>query len=128
MQPATMPHPLQFDAANRLPPPPAAIASVFQRPEVRDTAFRDSTVALGGKTYVGCRFENCTLEITELDFDLLRCTIDDATQVQYRASVRDIARHFDPYFPWANRHAAAFFVLLAGHDGQMPIWFIGKEF
>ena len=102
--------------------------SVFARPEIRNIHYRSQKLVLDGHTYIDCRFENCSLEVQSLNFDLIRCVFDASTEIKYSASVADISQLFDSYYPWANQHFPAFFVPLRNPDNSMTVWFVGKEY
>ena len=108
--------------------PPGQNLSVFSRPEVRDVCYSGQALDLAGHTYIACRFEQCTLDASSFDYDLIDCVVDAATVIHYGAPVANILQLFDAYYPWANRHLSAFFVPLQNVDGSMRVWFIGKEF
>jgi hypothetical protein len=109
-------------------PPPNFYLSVFARPEIKDVCYNSQKLVLDGYTYIGCRFENCSLEVASLNFDLIRCVFDASTEIKYSAAVADISQLFDRYYPWANQHFPAFFVPLQNYDKSMTVWFVGKEF
>ncbi|OIQ85415.1 hypothetical protein GALL_327510 [mine drainage metagenome] len=111
--------------------PPAAaneFLTVFSRPEIRDICYSNQKLVLDGYTYIGCRFDHCTLDASSFNYDLIGCVIDPTTVISYGAPVSNIIQLFDIYYPWANQHLPAFFVPLQNRDGSILLWFIGKEY
>ena len=115
-----------LESARGLPPSPARFAKVFTRAATRNASFRDETVPLHGRAFVNCHFENCTLDASSADYDLIGCTLDARTTITCRAPVAEILAWVSPGFPWANQNLPAFFVPLRRENGAITLWFLGK--
>jgi hypothetical protein len=114
------------EAAGQLPLPPARFLNIFSRPETRNACFRDQKVELDGRVFVNCRFENCVLDISSVNYDLIGCTIAPSTRITCDAPAADLLRFFDAGFPWANQHLPAFFVPHRDASGALTVWFAGR--
>lgn len=103
------------------PPPSNTLASLFARPIVTGLYYNRQKVVLDGYTFTGCRFDNCTLEVSTLNFDLIRCVIDPSTVITYGESLLKVIQLFNGRYPWAYEHFPAFFVPIRNDDGSITI-------
>ena len=98
----------------------SGLASLFQRPEVTGLYYNGTKVVLDGYTFNRCRFDNCTLEISTLNFSLVHCIIDNTTVIEYGAEVAKLIKLFNARFPWAYS-SLPLFVPQKHADGTMSV-------
>lgn len=98
-----------------------ALSNFYARPEVKGIYYNGKKVVLDGYTFNGCRFDNCTLEVTSLNFDLIGCVIDPSTVISYGNSVLKVIQLFNSRYPWAYKNFAIPFVPIRNADGSITI-------
>ncbi len=105
-----------------LPPTPSRglINSLLSRPEVNGLYYNSKKLTLDGYTFIGCRFDNCTLQVSSSNFDLIRCVIDVSTTIVYGASALKIIQLFNSRYPWAYENLKGF-VPTVNADGTITI-------
>lgn len=91
------------------------------RPEVRGLYYNKQTLTLDGYSFIGCRFDNCKLLVSSLNFDLIKCVVDPSTEIAYSSSVLKIIQLFNSRYPWASEHYADYFVPKQNEDGTITI-------
>ncbi|MGP1677064.1 MAG: hypothetical protein ACTS6J_07890 [Burkholderiales bacterium] len=101
-------------------PSPGGLAGLLKRPEVNGLYFNTKTLTLDGYTFIGCRFDNCTLHVTTPNFDLIRCVIDESTTIIYGVAVLRVIQLFNSRYPWAYEHLKGF-VPTRNADGTITI-------
>lgn len=84
------------------------LASLFARPEARGLYYSGQKVTLDGYSFVNCRFDNCVLEVTSTNFDLIQCVIDPSTTITYGSTVMKIIQLFNSRYEWAYQHFPSF--------------------
>ena len=107
-------------AAYQQPHSTPPLSSFFARPEVNNLYYNGKTVVLDGYKFVGCRFDNCNLQVSSTNFDLIKCVIDSSTVVTYGSAVTRIIRLFNSRYPWAYQNLPAFVPIL-NSDGSITI-------
>jgi len=103
------------------PPPSQGLLGLLRRPEVNGLYYNGQKIVLDGYRFIGCRFDNCTLEVSSLNFDLIRCVIDPSTVISYGPSVAKIIQLFNGRYDWASRNFAVPFVPVKNDDGTITI-------
>lgn len=103
------------------PPPPQGLLGLLRRPEVQGLYYNRQKIVLDGYRFIGCRFDNCTLEVSSLNFDLIRCVIDPSTVISYGPSVAKIIQLFNGRYDWASRNFTVPFVPVKNDDGTITI-------
>lgn len=93
---------------------------LLYRPEVSSLYYNNKTITLDGYTFIGCRFDNCKLEVSSTNFDLINCIIDPSTQITYAPSVLKIIRLFMGRYNWAYTQFPQF-VPVINADGTITI-------
>lgn len=99
-----------------LPPIQGSIQDIFgligrpllQNPEVKEVWFNNKTITLDGYTFTGCRFDNCTLNLSSSNFSIVRCYIDDSTQIYYSGEILKVIRLFNRQYDWFYKEAPIF--------------------
>lgn len=84
------------------------ISNVFGRPEVRGLYYNGQRLTLDGYSFVNCRFDNCILEVTSTNFDLIQCVVDPSTRFEYGPMVLKIIQLFNSRYDWAYQHFPQF--------------------
>lgn len=105
------------------PPPPNSglgLANIFVRPEVKGLYYNGQSIALDGYSFIGCRFDNCNLHISSLNFDLIKCVVDQSTTISYGSSVIKVVKLFHSRHPWALQYFPGF-VPTQNADGSITI-------
>ena len=97
------------------------LLGLLSKPEVRNLYYNGKVVVLDGYTFIGCRFDNCKLQVSTTNFDLIDCVIDPSTTIVYGESVTRIIRLFLSRFHWAYEHFNDFFVPKRNANGSMTI-------
>lgn len=97
-----------------------AVTSARQ-PEVRGLYYNTKTVHLDGYRFIECRFDNCTLVVTTLNFEIERCVIDPSCVIQYGNAVAKVIKLFNSRLPWSYDHFPSAFVPTRGLDGSVTI-------
>lgn len=100
--------------------PRYGLAGLLNRPEVKNLYYHNKKVVLDGYTFIGCRFDGCTLEVLSTNFDLINCIIDQSTTISYGASVSKIIKLFNSRYSWAPQHFPGF-VPTQNADGTITI-------
>lgn len=96
------------------------LAGLLQRPEVTGLYYNGRVITLDGYKFVGCRFDNCNLHISSLNFELQRCVIDQSTTITYGAAATKLIQLFNSRFEWAYEHFPGF-VPVRNSDGTISI-------
>jgi hypothetical protein len=102
------------------PPPRGTINSLLDRPEVNGLYYNGKELTLDGYTFIGCRFDNCTLRLSTSNFNLIRCIVDDSTTIIYGTSALKVIQLFNSRYPWAYEHLKGFVPTL-NPDGTITI-------
>lgn len=97
-----------------------SLASMFSRPEVRGLYYNGSVLTLDGYSFIGCRFDNCRLFVTSLNFELVRCVLDSSTTITYGPAAAKLIKLFNSRFDWASAHFPGF-VPTKHPDGTITI-------
>lgn len=92
----------------------------FGRPEVKGLYYNGQTLTLDGYSFVNCRFDNCVLDITSTNFDLIQCVIDPSTTIKYGSTVLKIIQLFNSRYDWAYQHFPGF-VPVRNENGTITI-------
>lgn len=100
--------------------PRTSLASLLSRPEVNGLYYLRKKIVLDGYTFIGCRFDACTLEVLSTNFDLINCIIDPSTSITYGSSVVKIIKLFNSRYPWAPEYFPGF-VPTQNADGTITI-------
>lgn len=103
-----------------LPPGTSALSSVFSQPEVKGLYYNGVQLVLDGYNFIGCRFDNCQLAVNSLNFNLIRCVIDESTVISYGSSVLKVIELFNSRYDWAYEHFPGF-VPTKNPDGTITI-------
>lgn len=91
------------------------------RPEVREIYYNRKIVVLDGYTFIGCRFDNCTLKVSTLNFDVINCVIDQSTVIEYGEGVVKPIRLFISRYHWASQVIPPYFRPQFNADGTITI-------
>lgn len=97
-----------------------ALSGIFGQPEVKGLYYNGAQLVLDGYNFVGCRFDNCQLAVNSLNFNLIRCVIDDSTVISYGSSVLKVIELFNSRYDWAYEHFPGF-VPTKNPDGTITI-------
>lgn len=68
---------------------------VAQMPEMKFAYFKDKELTLDGWRLIGCRFENCTLNVSSTYFSIERCFVDDDTIVMWEGDAIKLIQLFN---------------------------------
>ena len=94
---------------------------LLARPEVRGLYYNGQTIRLDGYTWVGCRFDNCTLEVITTNFELVDCIVDSTNQAIYGSAVLKIIQLFCSRYPWSNTVFKPWFLPETKPNGSISI-------
>lgn len=95
---------------------------LFGRPKVSGLYYSGKQLTLDGYTFVGCRFDGCTLIVNSTNFELIECVIDPATTVIYGTSILKILKLFLGRYDWAYvQDQFAGFVPIRHANGSITI-------
>ena len=72
----------------------AELAKLAYMPEVKGFWYNGKTVVLDGYRFVGCRFDNCTLVVNSVHFELRNCFIDCSNSIEWRGDMAKMAQLF----------------------------------
>lgn len=78
------------------------------RPEVKGMYYSGKALTLDGYKFVGCRFDNCVLQVTSDNFEIIECVIDKTTRIEYSTNISKIIRLFLGRFDWATQYFPEF--------------------
>ena len=67
---------------------------VAQMPEMKFAYFKDKEITLDGWRLIGCRFENCTLNVSSTYFSMERCFVDSETVVMWQGDAIKLIQLF----------------------------------
>ncbi len=95
-------------------------ALMSSRPEVNGMYYLRKKITLDGYSFIGCRFDGCTLEISTTNFDLINCIVDPSTSITYAPAVLKIIKLFTSRLTWAPQHFPGF-VPTYNADGTITI-------
>lgn len=111
------------------PPPPLGGLGLallgLGRPELNSVYYNSKVVSLDGYRFVGCRFDNCTLQVSSLNFEIVQCVLDPSTRIEYSESAARVIRLFLGRYDWAYTTFHEFFVPKRNSDGTITISFGG---
>ena len=96
------------------------INALATRTEIKETWFNHKTVQLDGFNFLGCRFDNCRLQIASPEFELHRCYVDNSNIFHYQGDVVKVLRIFNTFHPWVDEHYP-YFVPERHDDGTISI-------
>lgn len=96
------------------------LSTALDRPEVSGAWFNGKSVKLDGFRFVGCRFDNCTLTISSVNFEIESCFIDGSSQIRYAGEVVKPIRLFNSRYDWVYEHMP-FFAPTKNPDGTITI-------
>lgn len=68
---------------------------IAQMPEIKFAFFKDKDITLDGWRLIGCRFENCTLNVSSSYFSIERCFVDAKTVVQWEGDAIKLVQLFN---------------------------------
>lgn len=94
---------------------------LYDRPEARGLYYNGKTIKLDGYSFNGCRFDNCVLELTSVNFSLTKCVIDSTTRISYGNTVLKVIQLFNSRYEWAYQHFPPQFVPQRHADGTITI-------
>lgn len=100
--PRPAPNPVSLSEAEKT----ALLAKLAHMPEVKALRFNGKTVVLDGYRFVGCRFDNCTLVVNSVHFELRNCFIDHTNTIVWQG---DLVKAIQ-LFSFSN----------PGFDGRVP--------
>lgn len=83
---------------------------LYRRPEVKGLYYNGQIIRLDGYSWVGCRFDNCTLEATSTNFELKNCIIDSTNQIAYSNDILKIIQLFCSRYDWAYQFFPQWFL------------------
>lgn len=89
--------------------------------EVKGLYFNGQTVHLDGYRFVRCRFDNCTMVVSTLDFEFVECIIDPSTTVHYSNRLVKLLKLFLGRFGWASKYFDSEWLPSAGSNGSVTI-------
>lgn len=76
-----------------------------RRPTVQGLYYNGKEVMLDGYTFVGCRFDNCTLSVSSTNIQLINCVIGESTVIQYGPETIKIVQLFNSRINWVYERA-----------------------
>ena len=91
------------------------------RPQVHSLYYNGKTVHVDGYTFVGCRFDNCILQVSSLNFEIRNCIIDASTSIQYSSKLAKVIQLFLGRYPWSKQHFPPYFLPITNPDGSETI-------
>lgn len=100
---------------------PLGLASLWAKPEVRGLYYNGQVLQLDGYRFVGCRFDNCVLQVSSDNFEIIQCVIDKSTRIEYSTSISKVIKLFLGRYPWAFQHFPPFFIPTKNPDGSETI-------
>jgi hypothetical protein len=107
---------------SNLPHSAASLAEIlYGRPEAKGLYYNGKTIKLDGYNFSGCRFDNCVLEVTSMNFNLTRCVIDSSTTISYGNTVLKVVQLFNSRYEWAYQNFPPQFVPQRHADGTITI-------
>ena len=107
-------------SAANVPPPPSAW-ELMARPEVIGLYYRNQHIVIDGYKFVNCRFDNCTIETRNGNFDIVSCIIDNSNQLKYGSESRKAIQLFTSRYDWAPNFLPSAFVGRPQPDGTITI-------
>ena len=84
------------------------LETLVQSSEVKQIWFNKKEVTLDGHKFVGCRFDNCTLKISSVYFEMIHCYLDQETMVVWEGQLVKPLRLFNSRFEWAYSESPYF--------------------
>ena len=88
-------------------PPPApprslldALSPYLKRPVAEGLYYSRKIINLDGFKFVGCRFDNCKLVVSSLNFEIENCVVDPSTVVEFAGETVKIIRLFNVHNEW----------------------------
>lgn len=102
-------------------PAPASAWELMARPEVKGLYYRNQHLVIDGYKFINCRFDNCTLETRNGNFDIISCIIDNSNQLKYGSESRKAIQLFTSRYDWASTSLPAAFVGRPQPDGTITI-------
>ena len=96
------------------------LANFLIKPEVKHAWFNNKEVKLDGYKFEFCRFDNCKLIVTSINFELEHCHIDNSTIIEYGSEIVKIVRLFNSRYEWIYQKMP-FFAPVRNNDGTITI-------
>lgn len=97
------------------------LAGLWTRPEVRGLYYNGQTIQIDGYKFVGCRFDNCVLQVNTDNFEFIQCIIDESTKIVYSNNLSKIIKLFLGRYKWALQYFPSYFTPTQNHDGSETI-------
>jgi hypothetical protein len=85
-----------------------ALAALMARPRAENLYYNSKRLVLDGYTWVGCRFDNCILEVKSNNFEIVECIIDPTTAIEYNNGTKKLIELFLARYEWAYEHFPTF--------------------
>jgi hypothetical protein len=96
------------------------LAALSKRPEVKGAWFNAKEFKIDGYKFTGCRFDNCKLHVSSVNFEFENCFIDPHTAIIYNGEIVKIIRLFNSRNSWIYQ-AAPSFAPVRNPDGTITI-------
>lgn len=96
------------------------LSTLGQRPRVNGAWYHNQEITIDGYTFVGCRFDNCTLRLSSTNFEFESCFIDGSTQIVYAGEIIKPIRLFNSRYQWVSEHMP-YFAPVRNADGTITI-------
>ena len=98
----------------------SSLRDLVQTPPVKEVWFNGKSVTLDGFIFQGCRFDNCTLYVSSMNFEMHRCFLDNSNTIYYLGETAKLIRLFNGRYPWAYEHIPMF-APVRHEDGTITI-------
>ena len=93
----------------------------FSKRKVEGLWFDAKRIVLDGYSFIGCRFDNCTLVVTSTNFDLTNCLIDKRCVIEYGNEITKIIQIFNSQWGESYHRWASPFVPTRNPNGSITI-------
>ena len=98
----------------------SSLRNLVQNTQVTEVWFNNKNVTLDGFTFVGCRFDNCTLYISSVHFEMHRCFLDSSNTIYYSSGTAKLIRLFNSRYSWTYEQIPMF-APVKHEDGTITI-------
>lgn len=78
------------------------LETLTRRPEVKELWFNKKTISLDGYNFIGCRFDNCELQVSSPHFEMHRCFLGENNKIYYDGDIIKVIRLFNNAYKWIH--------------------------
>lgn len=96
------------------------LAQYLTMPEVNSIWYNGQQIYLDGFKFVRCRFDNCLLVVTSLNFEIESCFIDESTRIQFLGETIKPIKLFNSRYEWVYEKMP-YFAPLRNSDGTITV-------